>query len=298
MHITNRYKLPLNMDLFTPREPNKNTLSVTRMIDSPLIQLLTLREWDNLEQDVSDMLYMMEGEAVHSIMEKHAETGAIVEENMALMVGDTMVTARADKFHGNEVTDWKGTSVWTYMRAKKENGTGARDEWIKQLNVYAFLFRMKGTPVDKLTVWLKFRDWTPSEAARSGPDYPACGFAKCDLPLWTQEEQLAYIQERISVHKACQESGGAYICSDHERWTKPTSWAVMKKGRKTAVAVFGPGQPRGGGQKEADDYASTLSASPITVEVRPGGHIRCELYCPVRRVCPVLKNEAQQVYVP
>lgn len=309
MRITNKHGLPLNMELFKPKEPNQKTLSVTRMIDSPLIQWLTLQNWDKLEQDVSDMLYMMEGEAVHSIMEKHAEEGSIVEENMSLMVGDTMVTARADKYvpiyghsktptdeeiHyliGGEVVDWKGTSVWTYIRALKENGTGAKSEWVKQLNIYAFLFRRLGKPVTQLTVWLKLRDWTPSEKARSGPEYPACGFAKCEIPLWNDAEAQRYIIERIQAHKVCVESKGQYVCTDEERWIRPTTWAVMKKGRKTAVAVFGPGQTRGGGKKEAEDYMLSQPGT-CALEERVGGYIRCELYCPVRTICPVLAGEA------
>jgi hypothetical protein len=72
-------------------------------------------------------------------------------------------------------------------------------------------------------------------------------------------------------------------CSDEDIWAKPSKWAVMQRGRKTAVKLY---------DTEAD--ASASLASNQYVEYRPGIATRCESYCPVAQFCDQWDNDPRR----
>lgn len=298
MRVTNIFNLPLNPALMDFKKPNQDTLSVTRLIDSPLIQRLTVENWDNIEVDVSDMLYILEGQGMHAVLEGHAPANSLVEEGISYKYGGaTEITARPDLYDIGTgiVTDWKSTSVWSYVKSKKRNKIGARDEWIKQLNVYAYILERNGFPVKGLQAWIWFRDWSVSEHSRYGADYPACKLMKVEIPMWPESERFNYIGDRIILHNQCRNAAtiSDCHCTPEDRWQEPDTYAVMKKGRKTALAVFGS-KTRPGDINDAKNYMYSLESGKVedySVEVRKGGYLRCVSYCNVRFVCPIVKAE-------
>jgi len=73
------------------------------------------------------------------------------------------------------------------------------------------------------------------------------------------------------------------LCSDEEQWAKPTVYAVMKEGRKSALKLC-----------SSEEEARTLLDEKGTyLQVRPGEKTRCESYCQVRDFCEQYQREKE-----
>lgn len=130
---------------------------------------------------------------------------------------------------GNTVTI-TGNSVWTVVY-------GGREDWVPQLNIYAELLAQNGVEPRELEVVAVLRDWSKSKAEaaeakrRAGRDdaYPPVPVSIFSLPLWPQERRLAYIEERVRLHRAAQ-LGDVLPCSDEDRW-------IRKKGDRPTRCI-------------------------------------------------------------
>lgn len=283
MKLTNKFGLPeAIVRAVTPREVslNANRISVTRLIDSPQIARLTRKHWDSLEDDVSNRLWALLGQLMHTLLEEHAPDNSLAEENAHFFVDDVCISFRSDLYYNESVEDYKVTSVWSTIIGDK-----AADAE-KQLNVYAYAFRKMGFPVKRLVARFLYRDWSQNEKSRY-EEYPEIPFETIELRLWSEEEQLAYIKLRIAAHK-----DETALCSDKERWQRKTKWAIMKEGRKTAVRVFDSHDAAEKFFVEAGDSHGSFSTSGFhSIVERPGAYVRCESYCGVREFCPQWAKE-------
>ena len=70
------------------------------------------------------------------------------------------------------------------------------------------------------------------------------------------------------------------LCSDLERWARPSTWAVKKTANKRAMRVFDS-------EAEAEKYFKEKNLdNKHSIEERIGKNIRCEAdYCGVARWC-------------
>jgi hypothetical protein len=138
----------------------------------------------------------------------------------------------------------------------------------------------KGRDVRSVRIIAVLRDWQRREA-QFKPEYPQAPVVSVDIPLWPEEQAMGYMQERVTLHQDAQllwDTQEAVVeCSDEERWTKPTTYAVMKKGAKRATKVFD-------NVDDAKAHADTLG-SGYSVTTREGGRTRCENYCSVAEFC-------------
>lgn len=248
------------------RRPDPDRLSVTGLIGPAWQRMLLLRHWDELEADASESVWSLLGTAVHDLLEKHADPEEhIVEEPIRISSGDRYVIGHPDLLSTQDgvLTDYKVTSVWSLI-------LGGRAEWTAQLNLYAHGMRQAGHTVHRVQNIVLLRDWSANKALAGG-DYPSSMVVVVPQALWSEGECDAYMQARLAAHD------DPAPCTPEERWVRPSTWAVMKEGRKTAVRVFD-------NPLEAEVLAA--QASKQTVVERPGRAVRCESYCPVRAVCP------------
>ena len=134
--------------------------------------------------------------------------------------------------------------------------------------------------VDKLQICVILRDWRQSDAERN-PNYPQQPIQVIDIPLWTPEEQSAFMLERVKLH---QEAAAAIDleeplreCTESERWSSGDRFAVYKTDvSKRATRVFDE-------ESEARDFLAKTDGHLV---VRPGVAMRCERnYCQVREWC-------------
>jgi hypothetical protein len=236
-------------------------LSVTQLIGPPQKLRLEREHAEELEIDVLDTVPALLGQALHHILERAGSSGAtpthIPERRLSTVYDGWIISGKTDLYETKEqeIIDYKNSSVWTYVFGK--------EEWTQQLNVYRWISERNGHQVRKLSIGLFCGDWRRSEARRS-PDYPA-RVVSIPVPLWTMEQTEAFVDTRLKRHQDARAE-----CTAEEKWAKPTSYAVMKPGRKTAVSV---------------------SATPIdapaghTVVVRPGESVRCNGYCSAAPFC-------------
>jgi hypothetical protein len=284
MKITNTHNIPdvfmryAKLDKYSKGDSD---ISVTTLIDSPRIAKLRQIHEETLTKDISEMTFALLGTAVHGILEDTGPSaGEVYEERLYATIFDTKLSGAIDvqKFLPDGsvlIQDYKVCSVWSVL--------GDKPEWERQLNCYAWLVEhSKQVPVGGLQIVAILRDWQRSKAQFQA-DYPPTNVVVVDVPLWDSAQRSSYIEERVLAHHNLQENiwGDAIpFCSDADRWAKPTQWAVMKKGRKSAVKLFDDA-------REAELFIkNSKDAGVLSVETRLGEFTRCENnYCGVAQYC-------------
>jgi len=267
MEITNNHNLPpaiLKAVSYDARPPKINRFSVTDLIGPPQIRQLKIKHWEELQQDASDMLWMLLGKACHYVLEKSAPAESLPEiKNELEFEGNTIVGIQ-DLYHNEEIHDYKITSAYSFI-------LGDKPEWAAQLNLLAFILTKQGYPVKALKIYAILRDWTRGKSLQDA-SYPRIPFQEVEIPLWSTEGQERYLRARLEAHKA--ESS---ICSDEERWMKTTTYAVIKDGNKRALRVFDKAE-------EASIFL-TMQKGNYHIEERKGEYTRCNAYCAVSNFC-------------
>ena len=268
--ITNKDNLPQPLvdAVGNIRKPTLGEIGVTTLIGSPRPRMLRYRHFKELSEDVSDRIWALLGTAVHYVLEKADTSNHLSEEFLDIDVDGMKIKGVPDLLSPECVlTDWKVTSVWSLI-------LGTKDDWIKQLNIYAYMYRIHGFDVKKLQVVAMLRDWQKSKA-KFDPEYPQSAVVTIDIPLWSVQETHSYIKERVKLHQEA-EKGNLPECTPEERWEKPTKYAVYKGSNKRATRVLDS-------EKEAEEYA--INVENARIEVRPGEQTKCNSYCNVAEHC-------------
>jgi hypothetical protein len=281
MKITNKFNLPQPfVDLVSGDTYSKgeSDITTTGLAQPPKIAELTRRHSNEITMDASEKVWTMMGTANHYVLEQIALRNPeryVTEQRFYLDIDGVKLGGQIDLFDRETETlwDYKVSSVYKAMSDDKL-------EWAKQANVNKLLCEHNGFHPKKLAILLVMKDWKRKEAEFKA-DYPKCAIQEIPLPIWREEETLAYIKSRINLHNAAkliEEEDAIPVCTEEERWAKPTTWAVLKeKGAKRAV---------NGGiyelESEAIAHAKRISGA---VEKRDGSNPRCENYCQVRQWC-------------
>jgi hypothetical protein len=270
MKITNHLNLPAGLVKATSTEKHNAALclSATTLIQGTKHIILTDRHWDELEDDVSDRIWAIWGQAVHSLLEHEGETD-FTEQEISYQVGGITVTGRIDNYDmaTGTVCDYKTASV----NKVKFNDFS---EWYTQGMIYAWLLARNNFPVSKCRFIALLKDHSKTDAMRD-LRYPA-------KPVHVYEFNVTpdrlfktgqFIRERVREYEAYQKLADDEIppCTPEQRWDRPTVFAVKKESRKTAVRLFD-------GQAEAETKAAELGAGHF-VEARPGESVKCRSYC-------------------
>ena len=281
MNLTNKYGLPeplVRAVEWSDRNREGCDYTVTELLQPARIVALEREHRDEITEDASDRLWLLLGSTGHSVLERSAHAG-IVEERAIVEVeanGKSFKVGGKLDYGVSDTTlfDYKFTSVY----AAKE---GPRAEWVAQLNCYRWLASHYGVAFDRLQIVAIFRDWSKPKASRE-PDYPQSQVRVFDLPVWSSEQALAFVQERIKAH----ESARVRLpeCTPEEMWERPAVYAVKKAGNKRAVRLYG------------DLPSAELHAAKAGLEVehRPAERPRCESYCRVATWCQVYQQFKQQ----
>lgn len=285
MRITNYFLLPqpfVNIAKNPSYSKGKSHISATSLLNSPKIVTMLKKYDDELEQDVSDMIWSIFGSAVHNVLEKGADEHNLVEQRLHAELDGWHVSGAIDLQvvdpDGIHIKDYKTTSVWAVMNDKPE--------WEQQLNIYAWLVAVnKKVPIKSLQIVGILKDWSKREAERK-PDYPQRNVTVVDIPLWTFEEQEAFVRGRIAKHSAAEfameTDGELPDCTPQEMWEKPPVWAVIKQGNTRAKSLHST--------PEEAEIAKKELGSMYEIQIRQGDRTRCRDYCLVNKWCKQYKD--------
>lgn len=283
MKLTNKHNLPevlvsaIENDPYTKGDAD---ISVTQLIDSSQVRFLRQKHPDR-EADVSDMVWAFFGQSVHAMLERIPESeGMLREQRVSTKIDDKVLSGAIDLIYTKKIpvvtqrvlADYKVTSVWSVIYGKPE--------WNRQLNVYRWLWEKEGgSPIDSLQIITFLRDWQKSKA---GDNYPVAPICTVDIPMWDMDKTEQYVRNRLKRHFSDFPS-----CTDQEMWKKEDTWALMKKGRKSAVKLFKS-------EKEIQDAYNQYGGPDNFIQHRKGRFTRCEDYCDVSQWCKQFSNHMEQ----
>lgn len=293
MKVTNNDGLPEPVFLAIKRWLSRKRylmpidISVTELVDSPQVRRLKKKFDKEVEIEASAYLNAAFGSSVHCFIERngsqyhHPGAGSVrgnelvrdlerFEQPMIYEFNERRIGGTPDylNYDRGEIWDWKTASVWALL-------DGPKEEWQKQLQVYLYLaqrcihgFKPGKRPIN-IYVW--YKDWSRMKAL-AGNSYPQKDWDTFAIAPAHPDTVEKYIAERMELHFA-KEVGS---CTPEEKWERPKKFALMKKGRKSAVRLF----------DDAVVAMDMLANNPKYYMVeRPGERVRCESYCPVRGFC-------------
>lgn len=267
--LTNVHGLPQSIVAAVTADPyvGGGDISATKLIDAPQVVNLGRQHHDKIEVDVSERVWSLLGQAVHTILERAGlrQEGMIAEQRLFAEVMGWQVSGQFDvmDLESKKISDYKVTTVY---KAK------GNDKWTQQLNVLRWLAHQNGNPVEELEIVAIFRDWRKTEAERNA-DYPRAAIQTIPVPVWDLQDAQDFIEERVALHQASR-NGQSVLCTDEDRWYSGNKWAIIKPGNTRALKVY-DSEPDAGQVPEG-----------YRVERRPGEYKRCMHYCDVAPFCP------------
>jgi len=281
MKVTNVMGLPEALvKAVTLRKHNDpGRLSATTLLNGIKQIHLRDRHWDEIEEDVADLFYAIQGTAVHKVLEDEG-VDEFAEEFLSYEVDGIVVTGRIDNYNMRTgvISDYKNVSVWKIKFSNFE-------DWRLQGMIYAWLLIKNGFEVKTCRFVAFIKDHSKRDAKRDS-SYPKKPVYVYEFPVtdYGLAEIERYIKAKIAEYKKTLELADDDIppCTPDERWEKPTKYAVKKEGRKTAIRVMES-------QEEADKLAAELGKNHY-VEKRPGESTRCMEYCSCCDFCNFYRN--------
>lgn len=278
MKITNKYNLPSAFVNIAKEEyaPKEFSIGVTTLLKPTLEILLTRRYHREIEQDVSDMVWLIFGKAVHHIMESADKTGnAEIKYSIEIQDGYSL-TGVIDLYDEIEFTcdDYKTASVWKVIREDDL-------EWYLQGMMYAWLLRAQKKHVEKVRFHALLKDWSAADKRKNGSNYPAHPVHTECYTVTTSDMIFIerFIRDKfIDILKYEHEEDDAIpTCMPDERWNTGDRFAVYKRETDTkAYRLYDT-------ESEAHDVAMQING---IVKNRPGEDKKCRDYCLVNRFCP------------
>ncbi len=278
MKITNKYGLPQAFVTMAESDYQykDKRYSVTSILKGTREIILERRHHDKIEQDVSDMIWLLFGTAVHSILEQHEEADhELAEEYLILdLENGYKLSGRFDLYNAKTktVTDYKTCSVWKMIYKDFE-------DWRTQLLIYAYMLKSIGFEVETGEIIAMMKDHSKSKA-KNDHNYPQLPVDRIKFSFSDKdfEEIEVFIKERFKeIAKAEGMADDELpLCTPEQRFNSGDKFAVMKKNRKRALRVLDS-------MEEAEIYLANNGGDFI--ETRPGEDKKCNDYCRVNKFC-------------
>ena len=289
MKITNKLGLPKQLVELVDNnyKPTPHQYSCTTILKPTRQVILERRYGDEIEQDVSDMCWMIFGIAVHSVIENATEDeGQFKEEKLKVDLGKYWkelkgyyLSGRSDMIDliEKKITDWKTCSAWKVIFKDFE-------DWRKEMLIYAWAVKDMGFEINKGEAVAFIKDHNKTKS-KIDAQYP-------NLPIWvekfkfndkefTEIEQFVYNKFIELKNNENTSDDELPMCTDEERWREPTKYAVKKKANKTATKLHDT-------LEEAEQHLENLEKNyPNIYEivVREGADKKCIDYCSCCKFC-------------
>ncbi len=282
MNLTNAMNLPKPfVDAVTnDHQFIEKRYGVTDLTKSVREVILRRRHDAEITTDVSTMVWAIFGTAVHHILEQSEESTTQLKENKIVvdLPNGYQLSGIFDLYDDatGTVTDYKTASVWKVK-------VGDSEDWRKQTLIYCWMLRKIGFDAKRGEIVALLKDHSKAKAKVG--EHPA-------LPVWQigwdfTAEDFAwaeqFIADKFAEIERCEQlpDDELPMCTEEERWTRGSKYAVMKKGLKRAKKLFD-------GEDEATAYAEHLGETEkgeFYVEHRPGTDPKCVDYCSACEFC-------------
>lgn len=286
MRIVNKFNLPNPIvDAVTKdHKYTPNQYSVTAILKGPCQTILERRHDEEIEQDVSEMIWMLFGSSVHNILENSQETIHQLKENKFTvdMPNGYKLSGIFDLYDDNTgtVTDYKTASVNKVLYKDW-------DDYRKQTLIYCWMLRRIGFNAHRGEIVAFLKDHSTAKAKQGGdyPQYPVYRIS-WDFTEDDFSEIEEFINDRFAKIEYLENVPDELLpeCGEKERWHKDDTYAVMKGKNKRAVRVL---QTEGDAQAYIDNMM--LDTKIHRIEKREGADNRCDNYCNVNKWCPFYK---------
>ncbi len=292
MKIKNKLNLPQPLVDAVTREytPTPNRYSVTTLLKGTKEIILSRRYGGEIEKDVSEMIWLILGNAVHGILENANEAEDELKETFIEYTFKDLgmtISGKQDLYSESSktITDYKTASVNKVL-------FNDWDDYRKQTLMYCYIFRKLGFDAENGQIVAILKDWATTKAKREH-DYPKLPI---HIEKWHFTEQEFedienFIKDKLMDIKAKENLPDNLIpeCTPEERWHKDDTYAVMKKGNKRAVRVF----------NNIDDAKAFIDEKlnadqkeglKLSIEKRNGEDVKCCNYCDYCKYCSYYKS--------
>lgn len=277
MIYTNKTGLPQPIvDVITQEDyvAADNEFRVTSLIKGLKQTILERRHDDEIEVDVSDLQDALWGTAIHYILENSQEREHLIKEDrLKAEIDGITISGKPDLYNSKTktLTDYKTAKVWKFI-------FNDFVDWQQQLKIYSWLLSKNGMEVQRAEIVGILKDFSKLDVRRK-QGYPQCGMPTVSMDITPEmiQETEQWLKERVRLLKGYLALPDDEIpeCEPDERWANDSKFAVMKKGRKSALRLFDL-------EEDALDYLETAGDY---IEYRAGIDPRCMDYCPAKQFC-------------
>lgn len=282
MKITNNLNLPdmLVRAVEKDYEYRDKRYSITSLLDPDRVLMLKRRYNDQIEQDVSECIWMLFGTVTHYALETGIECreNEYVEEHLEHTFDNGYTLSGIIDHVEDYIDDYKTTSVWTVIYGSNN------EHWKKQLQMGAYLhYKEHGNWISKGRIIAILKDFNKNDA-KDKEDYPKLPVVVINFDLGTPEEIEKWIIDRFEHIKELEQmtDDELPLCTPEERFNSGDKWAVKGKKYKKAFKVFD-------NLEEARELLITLEQKypgQYEIEERPGEDKKCKNYCSCCDFCP------------
>lgn len=264
-------------------EPNR--YSVTSLLKGVREAILERRHFNEIEVDVSDMIWLLFGRATHHILERQKEENTeFKEEKIETHINDYILSGRFDlyNFEQEKVTDYKTSSVWKIIFKNY-------DDWRKQLLIYAYILRRLKFPVKEGEIIALLKDHSKMKA-KIKDDYPKLPVQRVIFKFNEQDfiDIEAWLYSKFDEIKKAEQlpDDELPLCTPEERYNSGDLYAVMQKNRKKALRVLDS-------LEDAEKWMKDNKKGDY-IQVRLGEDKKCDEYCRVNQFCNYYLNKQKR----
>ena len=283
MIITNIYGLPDALVKMADEEYNVQPYEyrVTSLLKGYKEMMILRKHYDVITVDVSQMIWLLFGKAVHYILEQEeANEHELKEERLKMQFGKYTISGQFDlySFDKRKITDYKSTSVWKIVHK-------SFDDWKRQGDIYSMLMLSYGFPVNEIEVVAFLKDHSPTKA-KYEKDYPALPVHRVNFEITQQDIKNAeqFVNDRLSEIAVYETMAVNSIpaCTPEERWQDDPTYAVMKEGKSRASKVEDTMEEA---KKWINLKVKPSELSSVKIVERPGLNKKCINYCFAKEYC-------------
>ncbi len=286
MKITNKHNMPSMLQRAIEKEYTyrDKRYSITSLLDPDRVIMLKRRHNDEIEQDVTDLIFALLGTKTHFELENiDLLPNEYVEDHLEYTFenGYTL-SGIIDHYDDEYLDDYKTCKAFTLIFKSDY------DKWKKQLQMGAYLaYKKDGKWRKKGRIIAILKDWNKLKA-QTEYNYPKFACEVINFDLGKPEEVEKMILERFDrvIELESMKDKDLPLCTPEERYNTGDKYAVKKKNNKRASKIHDT-------LEEAQKHLDNLEKDyPNIYEIvkREGENRKCKEYCSVCKFCDFYKE--------